>query len=92
MRNKEREGVYSTHYKDTQNEMCKGYLCLTTEIPLSSSLLFQSAAIYLLEDGNSIALETSENIVTICTRIGSLKLQLGETHCLIVQMLQNPLS
>ena len=39
MRNKEREEVYSTHYKDTQNQMCKGYLCLTTEIPLSSSLM-----------------------------------------------------
>ena len=95
MRNKKvREEVYSTHYKDTQNEMCKGYLCLTTEIPLSSSLLSQSAAIYLLERerGNSIALESSENVVTSCTRIGSLKLQLGEAHCLIVQMLQNPLS
>ena len=92
MRNKkEREEVYSTHYKDTQNEICKGYLCLATEIPLPS-LLSQSAAIYLLEGGNSTALETSENIVTSCTRIGSLKLQLGETHCLIVQMLQNPLS
>ena len=49
MRNKkEREEVYSTHYKDTQNEICKGYLCLTTEIPLSSSLLFQSVVIPLL--------------------------------------------
>ena len=95
MRNKkEREEVYSTHYKDIQNEMCKVYLYLTQKFLylLSSSLLFQSAAIYLLEGGNSIALETSENVVTSCTRIGSLKLQLGEAHCLIVQMLQNPLS
>ena len=93
MRNKkERKEVYRTYYKDTQNEICKGYLCLTTEIPLSSSLLSLSAAIYLLEGGNYIALETSENIVTSCTRIVSLKLQLGETHCLIVQMLKNPLS
>ena len=65
---------------------------LATDISLSSSLLSQSAAIYLFGEGNSIALETSKNVVTICTRIGSLKLQLGEAHCLIVQMLQDPLS
>ena len=60
MRNKEREEVYSTHSKDTQNEWCKRYLCLTTEIPLSSPLLSLSAVIHLLEGGNSIALEISE--------------------------------